>query len=279
MCSVEAAPAGGSPELEEERPMAYPFLSDAWFDAVEALRDKAPSAPEEVADIAVNMVVTGGPDGDRTLHFAEGRFDRGLVEGAPTTVTVPHRVARSMLVDLDPEAAITAFMNGRDPGRGRHHPADGAAASAGAMLTPTPEQLAFVGRAPGAHPMIGDLLNGADPSMTTPPPALPELGDLVERSEWLRGRPGLEAEVLRWHRSLGAEPRAHRRRGRGTGHAPAAPHPVRRAVPRRASASCGSASPADRPVAAGGDRRPPTRPSPPPSGGPSTWCRPAARPT
>ena len=69
--------------------MAYPFLSDAWFDAVEALRDRAPAAPEEVADIAVNMVVTGGPDGDRSLHFAEGRFDRGLVEGAPTTVTLP----------------------------------------------------------------------------------------------------------------------------------------------------------------------------------------------
>ena len=92
--------------------MSYPFLSDAWFDAVEALRDRAPAAPEEVADIAVNMVVTGGPDGDRALHFAEGRFDRGLVHGAPTTVTVPHRVARSMLVDLDPEVAITAFMTG-----------------------------------------------------------------------------------------------------------------------------------------------------------------------
>src|SRR5205814_8632747 len=38
-----------------------------------------------------------------------------------------------------------------------------------------------------------------------PPPPLPELVDLVERSEWLRGRPGLEAEVRRWHRSLGAE--------------------------------------------------------------------------
>jgi hypothetical protein len=68
--------------------MSYPFLSDPWFDAVESLRDKAPTAPEEVADIAVNMVVTGGPNGDRALHFAAGRFDRGMVDGAPTTVTV-----------------------------------------------------------------------------------------------------------------------------------------------------------------------------------------------
>lgn len=28
--------------------MAHPFLSDAWFDAVEALRGQAPAAPEEL---------------------------------------------------------------------------------------------------------------------------------------------------------------------------------------------------------------------------------------
>jgi ubiquinone biosynthesis protein len=53
--------------------------------------------------------------------------------------------------------------------------------------------------------MIGDVMKGATTAMTTPPPPLPELGDLVERSEWLRGRPGLEAEVRRWQGSLGAE--------------------------------------------------------------------------
>ncbi|MCA1842319.1 MAG: SCP-2 sterol transfer family protein [Actinobacteria bacterium] len=126
--------------------MAHPFLSDAWFDAVEALRDEAPVAPEEVADIAVNMVVTGGPDGDRELHFADGRFDRGLVEGAPTTVTVPYRVARAMLVDLDPNAAITAFMAGEIRVEGDITRLMELQTSAGAMLTPTPDQLAFVGR-------------------------------------------------------------------------------------------------------------------------------------
>jgi hypothetical protein len=125
--------------------MAHPFLSDAWFDAVEALRDKAPAAPEEVADIAVNMVVTGGPEGDRALHFAAGRFDRGLVDGAPTTVTVPHRVARSMLVDLDPEVAITAFMTGEIRVEGDITRLMELQQSAGAMLAPTPEQLAFIG--------------------------------------------------------------------------------------------------------------------------------------
>ena len=126
--------------------MSYPFLSDAWFDAVESLRDQAPAAPEEVADVAVNMVVTGGPDGDRALHFAEGRFDRGLVDGAPTTVTVPHRVARSMLVDLDPEVAITAFMTGEIRVEGDLTRLMELQQSAGAMLTPTAEQLAFIGQ-------------------------------------------------------------------------------------------------------------------------------------
>src|ERR1041384_7849211 len=139
-------PARRKPCIRGERGMAYPFLSDAWFDAVEGLRDKVPAAPEEIADIAVNMVVTGGPDGDRTLHFAGGRFDRGLVEGAPTTVTVPHRVARSMLVDLDPEVAITAFMTGEIRVEGDVSRLMALQQSAGAMLAPTPEQLAFIGQ-------------------------------------------------------------------------------------------------------------------------------------
>ena len=126
------------------RRMTYPFLSDAWFEAVEGLRDQAPAAPEEIAGIAVNMVVTGGPDGDRMLHFAEGRFDRGLVDGAPTTVTLPHRVARSILVDLDPEPAITAFMTGEIRVEGDLTRLLDLQQS-GAMLAPTPEQMAFIG--------------------------------------------------------------------------------------------------------------------------------------
>jgi hypothetical protein len=123
----------------------YRFLSDEWFEAVDALRDKAPAAPEEVADIAVNMVVTGGPDGERTLHFAGGRFDRGLVDGAPTTVTVPHRVARSLLVDLDPGVAITAFMTGEIRVDGDLNRLMELQQSVGATLSPTVEQLAFIG--------------------------------------------------------------------------------------------------------------------------------------
>jgi ubiquinone biosynthesis protein len=73
--------------------------------------------------------------------------------------------------------------------------------------------------------MIGDVMNGETAAMTTPPPPLPELADLVERSEWLRGRPGLEAEVRRWHSSLGAE------RDRIAGEAAALATPRLRRIP------------------------------------------------
>lgn len=126
-----------------DRHVTHPFLSESWFDAVEALRDKAPPTPEEVADLAVNMVVTGGPDGDRMLHFAEGRFDRGLAPGAPTTVTVPHRVARAMLVDADPQAALEAFMKGEIRLEGDLTRLLELQASAGSFMMPTAEQLAF----------------------------------------------------------------------------------------------------------------------------------------
>ena len=128
-----------------QRPTVHPFLSDAWFDAVEALRDKAPVAPEDVAGLAVNMVVTGGPEGDRALHFADGRFDRGLAPGAPTTVTVPYRVARAMLVDLDPQAALEAFLKGEIRVEGDLTKMFEIQQSAG-MLTPTAQHLAFVQR-------------------------------------------------------------------------------------------------------------------------------------
>lgn len=123
----------------------HPFLSDAWFEAVEALRDQAPPSPEEVAGVSVNMVVTGGPDGDRTLHFTAGRFDRGLAPGAPTTVTVPHRVARALLVDADPGAAIEAFMAGELRVDGDLTQLMELQQQAG-MLAPTAEQLAFLQR-------------------------------------------------------------------------------------------------------------------------------------
>ena len=59
------------------------------------------------------MVVTGGPQGDRQLHVAEGAFGSGLLDDCPTKLTLPYQVARDMFVKGDQAAAMQAFMSGQ----------------------------------------------------------------------------------------------------------------------------------------------------------------------
>jgi hypothetical protein len=91
--------------------MPNPFLSDAWLDEVEGL--EAPPASGPAADLVLNVVVTGGPDGDRELNMGGGKFNRGLVDGAPTKVTIPYDVAKAMFIEGNPQAAMQAFMAGQ----------------------------------------------------------------------------------------------------------------------------------------------------------------------
>ena len=93
--------------------MSHTFLSDDWFDAVEGLRDEAPEPPAAMKDMKLNIVVAGGPDGDREIHMAAGQFERGLVEDAPTKLTVPYEVAKSMFIDGNQQAGMQAFMSGQ----------------------------------------------------------------------------------------------------------------------------------------------------------------------
>jgi hypothetical protein len=93
--------------------MSHTFLSDDWFDAVDGLRDEAPEPPAAMKDMKLNIVVAGGPDGDREIHMAAGQFERGLVEDAPTKLTVPYEVAKSMFIDGNQQAGMQAFMSGQ----------------------------------------------------------------------------------------------------------------------------------------------------------------------
>jgi hypothetical protein len=94
--------------------MPYTFLSDEWLTEVKALADEAgPEANAMPADLTLNLVVTGGPEGDRELHMAGGTFGAGLADGAPTKLTVPYAVARSMFIEGDQAAAMQAFMSGQ----------------------------------------------------------------------------------------------------------------------------------------------------------------------
>ena len=119
--------------------MSHVFLSDDWFDAVEGLRDEMPEPPTAVKDLTINIVVSGGPDGDREIHMAGGRFERGLAEGAPTKLTVPFDVARSMFIDGNQQAAMQAFMSGQIKVEGDMSKLMSMQAAGG----PTPEQQAL----------------------------------------------------------------------------------------------------------------------------------------
>ena len=93
--------------------MPHVFLSDDWFDAVEELRDEMPEPPAAMKELKLNIVVAGGPDGDREIHMAGGQFERGLVDDAPTKLTVPYDVAKAMFIEGNQQAAMQAFMSGQ----------------------------------------------------------------------------------------------------------------------------------------------------------------------
>lgn len=119
--------------------MAYKFLSEEWLDAVEKLRDEAPEPPAAVKDLVVNVTVNGAPGGNLDAHLQAGQIERGHVEGAPTKITVPYDVAKSLFIDNNPQAAMQAFMSGQIKIEGDMTKMM-AMQAAGA---PTPEQAAF----------------------------------------------------------------------------------------------------------------------------------------
>jgi hypothetical protein len=92
--------------------MQYTFLSDEWLTAAQELAAGADGGVMP-GGMQINMVVSGGPDGDRELHVADGALGAGLVEGYPTKVTLPYIVAKKMFVDGDQAAAMQAFMSGQ----------------------------------------------------------------------------------------------------------------------------------------------------------------------
>jgi hypothetical protein len=121
--------------------MAHAFLSDEWFDAVEGLRDEAPEPPEAMKDLVINVLVEGGPDGDREIHMNGGQFERGLADGAPTKLTVPYDTAKALFVEGNPQAAMQAFMSGQIKVEGDMTKL--MAMQGGGMATPSAEQKAF----------------------------------------------------------------------------------------------------------------------------------------
>ena len=113
-CAIGAPAEPTSPILEKEI-VSHTFLSDDWFTAMDALRAEVgdPEVAPAMKDLKLNIVVTGGPEGDREVHLDAGQFRPGAVDGAPTKLIVPFDVARSIFIDGNQQAAMQAFMTGK----------------------------------------------------------------------------------------------------------------------------------------------------------------------
>ena len=102
-----AKPNGPLPTEPQE------FLSDAWFEMVEALRAAIdPKVPDAVRNLRMNVRVLAGPQGDVEARIVGGQFQRGSAPGAPVTMSVPFALAKKMLVENDSAAAMQAMMQG-----------------------------------------------------------------------------------------------------------------------------------------------------------------------
>jgi hypothetical protein len=96
----------------------YQFLSDDWFAIVDRLvEDMGADAPPQ-ADLVMNLVVTDTPFGsERHLHVGarggRGHWGIGHVPDADLTVTTDYETAREILLSGDPQAGLTAFLDGK----------------------------------------------------------------------------------------------------------------------------------------------------------------------
>jgi hypothetical protein len=94
--------------------LAHTFLSDDWFAAATKIfQEVQPPVPAAIQDLVINLRVKGGPKGDVEARLAGGQLLPGFGAGAPTTLTLPFDVARKMMVENDPNAAMQAFMSGQ----------------------------------------------------------------------------------------------------------------------------------------------------------------------
>jgi hypothetical protein len=99
----------------------YPFLSDEWVAEVRRIRAEHPAAASSGAPISIrmNQVITDVPFGEGVvkahIDTSSGTFEieLGHLEGPDLTITLAYDVAKAVLIDGDPQAAMAAFLGGR----------------------------------------------------------------------------------------------------------------------------------------------------------------------
>lgn len=99
-------------------PTTYPFLSDDWLAAAAAVRHESHDPTSPVA-MTMNLTVTEAPfaGGDIivALDTTQGvlALSRGHLPSADVTITVDWATAKSLLLEGDTSAAMSAFMAGK----------------------------------------------------------------------------------------------------------------------------------------------------------------------
>lgn len=99
--------------------MPYPFLSPEWLEAVRALREEHPGAGAGMAvEMRMNLVVTEMPEGaDFEAHVdtTQGPLvvEAFHLEAPDLTVKVDYATAKAILVEGNPQAALSSFMAGK----------------------------------------------------------------------------------------------------------------------------------------------------------------------
>jgi SCP-2 sterol transfer family len=99
--------------------MAHQFLSPEWLDAVRALRAQHPDAGSGLpVAIRMNLVVTEMPEGpDFEAHVDTTRgplvVEAYHLDGPDLSVTVDYATAKALLVEGNPQAALSSFMAGK----------------------------------------------------------------------------------------------------------------------------------------------------------------------
>ena len=99
--------------------MPFDFLSDEWVAEARKFRAEHKGVSVPAANpVRINLVVTEVPGSgqiDAYVDTSAGELDieRGHLDGTDLTVTLDYVTAKALLVDGNPQAAMSAFMAGK----------------------------------------------------------------------------------------------------------------------------------------------------------------------
>ncbi len=91
------------------------FLSEEWFAKVTELTAAAGdlNIPSTLANLALNVTVSGAPSGNVDLCINGGKFEQGHNGAAGTKLNLPADLLRKIFLEGDAAAGMQGFMTGQ----------------------------------------------------------------------------------------------------------------------------------------------------------------------